>query len=517
MSLKDLLNNTQKSSPLTKVVPTSTVSSGGLENLVNKATPVNLQAREYQREANVAQQEATQANKFGTILKETAKGTVKSLYEPIKEAAVSTYKTFEATPGKIQEDIQAASEDIEKGNVLKGVVKAGGRVAGDTAEAIFAPISGAVGALMKITGGQKLTDAVGQVVADKSGITDWPAFQKFAMEHPNAGEDFNRILTLVMSKLETGEINPARMATEATNFARKIVGSAKVPSASEGLTGLNKLAYESKPLVEVPSTKVLNDINLGTKENLRLDTDVKLQQAKQFKIIPDDATPDTKVSVYPVEGKPGHVSFEPSALEKPIQVPLRDLVKSEGPGGEYVVFPKIDTKVSKLAIDIEKNAIKNDLTKGFKDLTEYNPTTVEYQARRIAEEIQDMPRVEKYISGELELPQDIKSSAFVKTLARQATESGNVELLQKLASSKLLAETSEAASTLRLAQENGAGVNDPLTLIKDVQKVREESVLRRTKNKDVNAAKEQVVKEIKTNIKRPATGDWNSFIDSITC
>lgn len=99
---------------------------------------------------------------------------------------------------KLASDVQAGAQDMSQGNFVKGALKSGGRVAGDVAGAIFAP----VGAALQATGINKLFDKAGSAIADSSlvnKITDIPAVQNFATAHPNAGEDFSRVLNLAMS------------------------------------------------------------------------------------------------------------------------------------------------------------------------------------------------------------------------------------------------------------------------------------------------------------------------------
>lgn len=86
----------------------------------------------------------------------------------------------------------------------KGIYKAGVRPAADFLTTAFAPLSEMIGAGLKATGAQNLINKAGQVIADESGITDLPAFQKFAIEHPEAEKDFGRILTLGMMALTKG-------------------------------------------------------------------------------------------------------------------------------------------------------------------------------------------------------------------------------------------------------------------------------------------------------------------------
>jgi hypothetical protein len=114
---------------------------------------------------------------------------------------------------KLKQDVQAGAADIQKGgigNILKGVVKAGARTAGDVAGTVFAPVGAAVGA----TGIGKVFDWIGEKSQTESKynpinkITNNPKVQKFAVEHPNAGEDFNRALNLALAFSEGGKIEP---------------------------------------------------------------------------------------------------------------------------------------------------------------------------------------------------------------------------------------------------------------------------------------------------------------------
>ncbi len=129
------------------------------------------------------------------------------------QAIKGTWDTYAKTPGKIAEDINAAASDFtsatkEKtalGQIAggaKAAIKAGGRVAADSANAIFAPVTNAFGAVMDKTGANAAIESGAQKVVDWSGIADIPAVQEFATKHPNAAEDFNRALMLVMSSVK---------------------------------------------------------------------------------------------------------------------------------------------------------------------------------------------------------------------------------------------------------------------------------------------------------------------------
>jgi hypothetical protein len=126
--------------------------------------------------------------------------------------AYTGLKTFygggeQGIANKLKQDVQAGAKDIQEGNVLKGIAKSGLRTAADVAGTIYAPI----GAAIQATGFNKLTDWLGEKIANSplgNVITDIPAVQEFAMKHPNAGEDFGRALTLVMASMDKGKIDP---------------------------------------------------------------------------------------------------------------------------------------------------------------------------------------------------------------------------------------------------------------------------------------------------------------------
>lgn len=202
-----------------------------------------------------------------------------TLLTPLKEG-VEGLKTLygggeEGIAMKLKRDIEAGAADIQKGmtegddfsiagvgNVIKGVAKAGGRVAGDVAGTIFAPIGAAIGA----TGIGKVFDKIGE--ASQSGgdenlfnmITNIPAVQEFAIKHPNAGEDFGRILNLLFAKQEKGTIEPKTVITRTSEQIKAI------PNPVEAINNL-------RPTAEQIATERQVKLNKGFEEqNVRLKT-----------------------------------------------------------------------------------------------------------------------------------------------------------------------------------------------------------------------------------------------------
>jgi hypothetical protein len=196
---------------------------GGLFQSLNEEE-LNRKKRQVQleRDAQTSEREAEYANSFVGLAKETGRELgARALNIPL-DFAKSLSDTYSSTPTRFRENIEEASRDIEKGDSEKGLVKAGARTAGDAAIAVFAPLSAAIGSVLRATGGEKLIDDVGRVVADSSGITDIPAFQKFALEHPNAGLDFERLLNLGFVGAEKGSINPQRFVAESQAVAQRL-------------------------------------------------------------------------------------------------------------------------------------------------------------------------------------------------------------------------------------------------------------------------------------------------------
>lgn len=212
----------------------------------------------------------------------------KPLFQPTVNIATNivknTWEIYKQTPSKLIDDIKAGASDIQKGGTInknKGELKTGLRTAGDSAIAIFSPLSGAIGAILEEYGGQKLVDKAGQVIADKSGITNKQWFQKYAIEHPNAGEDFNRILMLAMSGGEKGKVRGEKVVKEVETTARKIVkqvretegkqaGFVKNPFGKELPIpeGLPEISKEKPKVLEKPTlvSKTTQEISLKQEE-----------------------------------------------------------------------------------------------------------------------------------------------------------------------------------------------------------------------------------------------------------
>jgi hypothetical protein len=196
---------------------------------------------------------------------------LETVTNPAKEAIQGLGQMYgggeQGIANKLKQDVLAGAQDIEQGNVIKGLAKSALRTSGDVAGLVFAPI----GAVMQATGFNKLTDYVAEKFWDIpvfNELLDSPKLQEFAMTHPNAEEDFGRALNLAMSLAETGKIEPRTIVDRTIQQVKGIVGT----PASEGVPGtgirgkldvakevIKKFNEEKKIVSDAKVTKLIAD------------------------------------------------------------------------------------------------------------------------------------------------------------------------------------------------------------------------------------------------------------------
>jgi hypothetical protein len=459
MGLQDLLTEAQGGK-----APSggSSKSSSGLQGLLEGATQISERTRQAQREQEAFEFQSKAANSFGSIAKQTLKG---AFVDPVVNAYKGTREIQNSFVDKTKANIQQGAREYQQGDPLS-LAKAGFRTTADFAEVVFAPLSASIGSILQASGGQKLVDGTGQKIADKSGITDWKRFQEFAIEHPNAGADFNRLLNLATLGAEgNAKINPGtaipRTAAQITELASKV--SREVIRPAPKPTGLRKLELESQAPGQAPQIEA------------------------------------------PTRVTPAKVDVE-LGFRQPDPLPLT--------GVEAPVAEITPANTSKVARSIQANAVEKGLVTKMDELAVYEPRTVADQASRVATIIDSGDDVIKSIvRGETPLPQGVSGSMFIKGVEEYATLTKNPGLLKDLAASPLVSETSIHASELRLLAERSP--ESPLTAIKEI------SEARKTKlgNTDINQAKRQEIVGIKKELNKvkPTRKTWEEFIKSIEC
>jgi len=223
--------------------------------------------------------------------------TPTGIFTPAKEA-LSGLKTLygggeQGIARKLQRNIQEGASDIEQGNVLKGVTKAGFRTAGDIAQTVYAPIS----ALVQSTGLGKVFEKIGEWSAKGkynplNMITDLESVQKFVAEHPNLEGDFNRALTLAMASLDTGKIDPktvvSRTIKQVTNVP--IAFASKISAVKTNVqTGIESVVTKGKQVVADTKTAL-------SRSNVPENFQASVERLSRPKVTTKGATPQKSPS-----------------------------------------------------------------------------------------------------------------------------------------------------------------------------------------------------------------------------
>lgn len=170
---------------------------------------------------------------------------------------------------------------------------------------------------------------------------------------------------------------------------------------------------------------------------------------------------------------------------------------------------------SKIAQDIQTQAVKRGLKNSFGEAGGYNKLTIEDQAKKAVALTNDRPALDKVISGEAPLPDGLRATALIKAVENHPELGKDPEVIRKLSQAEhLTGESSRSAQELRLAAERSP--TSPVEAAKAIRQARAAALERRTGKsanshitKDVNAALAAKPKVT------PQT--WSEFIDSIKC
>lgn len=445
------------------------------------------------------------------------------------------YSTYEQTPSKIIDTIKTGASDLQKSGILSTLPKPLGLntpsyqgqkalakivlgTAGNAANAIFAPLSAAIGAGLTQTGGQKIIDSTGQTIADKSGITNMPAFQQFAMNYPNAGEYFNNALMLIMSAMGGAKdtIDPKKMWADTKKTALDIINnSPKQPNISLPIQSQNietnipistsKTRYEAyrKEMGYEPyaPTEQLPTIEMGAKTPETLPT-IQIGEKPSNRL--------GSMTIESIKTTPPDLSFESFKVAKSAEIskPTEPITSVE------TILPPREFGVTKTASDINQNLVKE----GFDALpaeeqAKYTPQSYKEVAQTVAKKMDvNIEEVKSMAKGDIPISSDIKNPEILfNAVEAYAMKNADTQLLVDLAKSPV-SQTSRAGQIL-----GGHGFNDnPNSVVKVIQEVNTSREKATIKNKP----KIQVIKEEKANltpIEKVKGQTWSEFIDSIIC
>ena len=115
-------------------------------------------------------------------------------------------------------------------------------------------------------------------------------------------------------------------------------------------------------------------------------------------------------------------------------------------------------------------------------------------------------------------PEGILPQAFEIALEHMARESGDVSTIRELGSSETVSGMATTAGQMvRMYGERDP--ESPVSAIREITKVREESATKRSKTGNLAKEKSDTVKQIKNEIKkvRPPKESWESFVRSLQC
>lgn len=478
----------------------------------------------YQQEANQAKQESDKANSIGTLFRETMSGVNKtlndssaSILDTANEAVKNTWETYRQFPGQFMDDLKTSIQTIknsknpnpaDKGNAKASALDAGSNMVnalmplGDVANELLAPISAAFGAVMQQTGGQKLVDATGNTIVDKSGITDMPAFQNYAMKHPNFARKFNNMLLLLTVGADkfSPEDVPKQTVDAIHNLAKETIEQAKpvdVPPEppKPKLTPEEKQAAYAKSQGYEPYTPAdkLPVIDAGKPAKSALPT---IQIGESIRVT-KNSTGDL---VYEPIKEPGY---------KPTPEPAPESISV--PAVERPVLPD-GTRVSKGASDINASLIQ----KGFTPLTpeeqtRYGTTSQPEQDTKIAQLISNPEALDSAIKNG-DVPDDITKPLLFKRLSEHADSTGNTQMSLDLAKSPLAKASSETGQALGLLKGTGDTSADAINEVKNAREVYKGKKATEQTTSDVEkTVNEEVAKT------RPTKKSWSDFIESIKC
>jgi peptide subunit release factor RF-3 len=145
----------------------------------------------------------------------------------------------------------------------------------------------------------------------------------------------------------------------------------------------------------------------------------------------------------------------------------------------------------------------------------YEGRNIKQQSKKSAKIISEEPeRVERIISGEEALPSDISPVYFAGAVEEYGLQTGNRELLEKLAKSNFGGESSRAGSELRMAAEREP--DSYVIKMKEIARARKEALEKRI-GKKLQSAKKMARKEMERFKPKSNKVTWAGFINEIKC
>lgn len=249
------------------------------------------------------------------------------------------------------------------------------------------------------------------------------------------------------------------------------------------------------------------------------------EEARKYKSGVKTGQPiQTPATIKPNEKIPQTESSQTAKTAEDIQTQKVEAGKSENqanqgqvPEGKTPLKPlgEGETKTSALGESVAQKAKEKRLADLTEDVPTYKQLNMKDQLKKADDLVaSDLEKAKKVAFGEELPPQGLTPEAVYVSLENKAFESGDIDLIRKLANSNLTSEGTAMGQRIRVLAERDP--ESPVAQIQAVKDARTQAVEKKT-GKDVKQATQDTVKEIKSKVKTPDKYDWGRFLEEIKC
>lgn len=458
------------------------------------------------------------------------KNIEKTYNEPLNQSLDQAKSSVDAMISDYQNHTGSTAGDVS--NLLNLALGVGG--------AVFSPISGVFNVAEKIPGAKQVADAVNLPFQALGKVGSY-----------TFGKAIDLTPTSILSQ-ETKDIIKPAVQNVGSFAAQILLGNTIMDKISALHENGTEVTPEVAKKVIVQSTDEINKVNVSTPNSKHaeymksqgyepyisheqlptIDYGNRPKDSSGLPTIQTETPVSTKVgnmTVEPIKGiqnaqvkggflesvaKPTENTQNPSILTENQQKIVENNAKSK----EVLPLEAANgTKISGVASSIEAKSIEKGLTDSLGGLAGYDPITIKEQAQMASDLItNNIESAKNMVKGVEPLPSKLRGAALIKGLEDYATQKGDISLLQDLANSPLVSETSRHAQELRLLAERSP--DSPIKMMQDVKSARE-SVIEKTSGKKVAKVKADVVTEIQTEMRKivQTKQTWSDFIEQIKC
>lgn len=489
--------------------PTTTNTGGGSLDGFNAPTPESQKIYGLNQQQQGYDQTAQNTGSDMGILKNTIEDTPEATTQESTGLMTGWWDSIKQFPSLLKQDMVEAGKNFKNssqdpnpitgvGAAIAGTAKLSVLPALQAVSALTEPLGQAIGQAIKATGLGNLVDKTGTVIADKTGITNAPAFQKFMAQHPRTPEYLQDLIPIVIGMFDGTDaakpVNMDEVVNKVDGLSKALVNNA-VPESTKAL---GDSPEETKAPTKVPVNSTL-EFNRGTGANPML----KSAFEANFNSEPTlgQTLNQAGTTAQPLDG------FDTSGVRvQAPTVPTEPTIPQDATPGQM--------QTAKLSSDIA-----NQIGQQFGDLPQYKTMNMADQASQALKLMEDDPIGAKAVAmGEKSAPGDLREGSVFTAVKAKALADGDTQTLIDLSHSKLATEASELGQRIK-AYDSGANAGeDPVKILSDIQKTREDTFQKVNKKssadvkaKDVN----DIDQEVKKNT--PKKADWKDFISSLQC